>query len=153
MVTPLVTTLRDALHENIHVKSINIKELSDRIGISYSYLANSGNPNLEEFHFQLRHLIPLTLTTKNFSTLDYIEHACGRTAIVLPDVTSGDHVCLNQNLMEMVEHIGQISGALREALADNKITPTEARDMEGLLFDLVRHCMLFLAEVARSTVK
>jgi AraC-like DNA-binding protein len=153
MVTHLVTTLRDALHENIHVKSIPIKALADQLGMSYSYLANSANPNLEEFHFQLRHLIPLTLATRNFSTLDYIEHACGRTAIVLPKVETGEHVCLNQNLMEMVEHIGRISGLLREALADNKITTTEARDMEGLLFDLVRHCMMFLAEVARSAVK
>lgn len=149
----MITTLRDALHENIHSSSIKIKALSEQLGISYSYLANSANPNLEEFHFQLRHLIPITLATRNYSTLDYIEHACGRTAIILPKVTSGDHVCLNQNLMEMVEHIGRISGLLREALADNRITITEAKDMENLLFDLVRHCMLFLAEVARSTVK
>jgi len=39
----MITTLRDALHENIHNSGVPIKRLADDLGISYSYLANAGN--------------------------------------------------------------------------------------------------------------
>ena len=65
-----MTMLRDHLHDNIFNSGRPAKQIADEIGISYSYLASAGNPNLEEFHFQLKHLIPLTKATGCFDARD-----------------------------------------------------------------------------------
>jgi|GEM_PF-5174447 len=142
----MISTLKDALHENIHNSGVPLKQLADAIGISYSYIANAGNPNLDEFHFQLRHLIPLIRATNNFSALDHIEHACNRVAFSIPK-SSGSNVGLTNELMEMVHGLGELSRELQKALEDGKVNRMEAKDMEPLLFDLVKHCMRFLQAV------
>ena len=69
------TTLRDALHETVHNGGVPMKRLADQLGISYSYLANAANPNLDDFNFQLRHLMPLINATGSYAVLDHLENA------------------------------------------------------------------------------
>ena len=147
----MLTSLRDALHENIHDSGVPIKKLADDLGISYSYLANAGNPNLDEFHFQLRHLIPLMKATGNMTALDFLEHSMGRVAFRIPQA-EGEHLPVTTNLLQIIKHVGDLSGKIEEALADNQIQKHEAKDIEPLIFELIKHMvqlMTTLTEVAK----
>lgn len=147
----MIMTLRDALHANIHDSGVPLKRLHEDLGISYSYLANAGNPNLEDFHFQLRHLIPLMKATGNMAVLDYLDHSMGRVAFRVPEA-SGENLNVTQELMHIVTHVGELAGKVQEALEDMKIEKREAKDIEPLLFELSKHTMQMLralTEVAK----
>lgn len=147
----MMTTLQEALHENIHVDGFPLKQLADELGISYSYLANAGNPNLENFDFQLKRLLPLMKATGSVAVLDYFEHAMGRVAFRIPQA-GGEHLPITTNLLQIIKHVGDLSGKIETALADNRIEQREAKDIEPLIFELVKHMMVLmntLTEAAR----
>lgn len=146
----MMTSLRDALHQNIHESGVPIKRLADDLGISYSYLANAGNPNLEDFHFQLRHLVPLMKVTDNLAVLDYLEHCVGRVAFRVPEV-SGEHFEVTQELLHIVSHVGELSSKIVNALEDKKIERHEAKDIEPLLFELAKHSMQLMKSLTAVT--
>ena len=139
-------TLREALHANIHESGTPIKKLSDDIGISYSYLANAGNPNLEDFHFQLRHLVPLMKATGNMAVLDYLEHSMGRVAFRIPS-GSGETLAITSNLLQIVGHIGELAKRIEDTLEDNIVDQREAKGIEPLVFELIKHLMQLLTAV------
>jgi hypothetical protein len=149
----MITTLRDALHENIHNSGVPIKRLADDLGISYSYLANAGNPNLEGFDFQLRWLIPLTKMTGNFSALDYLEASLGRTAFRLPDPTKGDHVEINRQMLHIMKHIGDLGGEIEKALEDNKLDNREAKKIEPIITEVTKHLVQLAAALGMAVSK
>ncbi len=145
-------TLRDALHETVHNGGVPIKQLHERLGISYSYLANAANPNLEEFNFQLRHLMPLINATGNYAVLDYLENACGRVAFSLPEVGK-DNLEITQGLLELVGRMGDLSHEMRNILADGLIEEHEYRRVEPVFFDLLREIASLMASTAQAVRK
>jgi len=140
-------TLRDALHETVHNGGMPIKRLTDQLGVSYSYLANAANPNLEDFHFQLKHVMPLIKATGNFAVLDFLENACGRVAFVLPE-TSGDQADITAGLLEMGGKIGALFNEMNGILADGKIEAHEFKRVEPLFFELHRLAAQVMAATA-----
>jgi len=136
-----MTTLKDSLHENIHESNVPIKQLCDILGISYSYLANAGNPNLEDFNFQLRHLIPLTKATNCFATLDYIERALGRVAFVVPTIgadVSEVAAEVAAVTMEFSHLMREMSEALKDGAVQTYEWPDIARECEHLIKKVCR---------------
>jgi len=145
----MLTTLKDSLHHVIHNSGVPTKKLADDLGISYSYLANAGNPNLEDFQFQLRHLVPLMKATGNMAVLDYLEHSMGRVAFRVP--TPGEeHLPITSELMCIVSHVGELATKIQGALEDRKIDRREAKDIEPILFEMTRHCMQLLRAVTEA---
>jgi len=143
-----MTTLKDTLHENIHESGVPIKQLCDILGISYSYLANAGNPNLEDFNFQLKHLIPLTKATDCFATLDYIERALGRVAFVVPVI--GANVSeVTAELAAVTREFSHLMKELSAALADGRVQsqewPSIALECDHLISRVAR-----LSEAAKN---
>ena len=118
-----MTTLRDSLHNNIFNSGRPVKQIADELGISYSYLASAGNPNLEEFHFQLRHLIPLTNATRNFETLDFIEKVLGRVAFTVPNMETTSQVV--EETARIVREAGHLLTELSHALEDGRVQSHE----------------------------
>jgi hypothetical protein len=142
-------TLRDALHDNIFNSGRPAKQIADELGISYSYLASAGNPNLEEFHFQLRHLIPLTKATGNYDTLDYIERTLGRVAFSVPAVGLVSEVAAET--ANIVREAGHLLTEMGKALEDGRIQSHEwpgiARECEHVISAVCR-----LREAAKREV-
>ena len=145
-------TLRDALHETVHNGGVPIKQLHERLGISYSYLASAANPNLEEFNFQLRHLMPLINATGNYAVLDYLENACGRVAFALPD-TMANCVEITSGLLELISKIGMLSSEINSILADGKVEDHEYKRVEPLYFELLRVVAQLMASTAKAVTK
>lgn len=145
------TTLKDALHDNVHHSNIPMKRLADELGISYSYLANAVNPACEDHHFQLRHLIPTTLRTGRFDALDFIEFACGRVAFKLPVATG--NIQITSNLLHIIKHIGELSGRIEEALSDGKIQAHEAKGVEPLIIELTSLLVQLAALISGAVEK
>jgi len=85
----MIQTFKGALHEVVFNSAVPAKQLADKIGKGYTYLANAANESQEESHLRGRDIIPLTLATGNYSLLDFMEAACGRIAVRLPDVGTG----------------------------------------------------------------
>lgn len=146
------TNLRDALHESVHNGGVPMKRLSDQLGISYSYLANAANPNLEDFNFQLRHLMPLINATGSYAVLDHIENACGRVAFCLPEAGK-DHLEITQGLLELVGRMGDLSHKMREILADGQIDEHEYKRVEPVFFGLLQEIAGLMATTAKAARK
>jgi hypothetical protein len=140
------STLKDSLYEVVHNPTKPIKVLADELGISYSYLANAANPNLEDFNFQLRHLIPLIKSTGNFAVLDFIENALGRVALSLPkaDPTVPE---IHSSLFRSIESFGVLAKHAAAAVDDGKITRKEFVQLDRDGFDLIKRVVLFLHNV------
>lgn len=136
-----MNTLRDALHDNIFNSGRPPKQIADDLGISYSYLASAGNPNLEEFHFQLKHLIPLTKATDKYDTLDYIERALGRVAFVVPSV-KGDISEVAAEVSAVTQEFSHLMREMSEALRDGQVQSYEWPD-------IARECEHLITRVAR----
>lgn len=135
-----MTTLRDSLHDTIFNSGRPAKQIADELGISYSYLASAGNPNLEEFHFQLRHLIPLTKSTRNFEVIDHIERTLGRVAFTVPNLTSTTEV--TAETANIVREAGHLLTEMAQALADGRVQsqewPAIARECEHVITAVCR---------------
>lgn len=136
-----MNTLRDALHDNIFNSGRPAKQIADELGISYSYLASAGNPNLEDFHFQLRHLIPLTKATGNYDALDYIERTLGRVAFSVP-VIQEDISQVVAEISAMTLEFSHLMKEMSEALKDGAVHACElpyiARECEHLISRVCR---------------
>ena len=146
------TTLRDALHESVHNGGVPMKRLADQLGISYSYLANAANPNLDDFNFQLRHLMPLINATGNYAVLDHLENACGRVAFCLPQAGK-DHLEITQGLLELVGRMGDLSHKMREILADGQVDGHEYKLVEPVFFGLLQEIAGLMASTAQAVRK
>jgi regulator of replication initiation timing len=136
-----MNTLRDSLHDNIFNCGRPAKQIADEIGISYSYLASAGNPNLEEFHFQLKHLIPLSKSSNCFDTLDYIEKALGRVAFTVPSI-GPDVSAVATEVAAVTLEFSHLMKELSEALADGVVEsqewPSLARECDHLINKVCR---------------
>ncbi|WP_305043875.1 phage regulatory CII family protein [Geoalkalibacter sp.] len=77
-------TYNEAVYAVVHGSGVPIKQLAARAGIAESTLYNCANPNMEEPALARKHIIPLTLATRNFEILDFFEEQCGRVAYELP---------------------------------------------------------------------
>lgn len=146
------TTLRDALHETVHNGGVPMKRLADQLGISYSYLANAANPNLDDFNFQLRHLMPLINATGSYAVLDHLENACGRVAFCLPQAGK-DHLEITQGLLELVGRMGDLSHKMREILADSQVDGHEYKLVEPVFFGLLQEIAGLMASTAQAVRK
>jgi len=146
------STLRDALYETVHNGGVPMKRLSDQLGISYSYLANAANPNLDDFNFQLRHLMPLINATGNFAVLDHLENACGRVAFCLPKAGK-DHLEITQGLLDLMGRFGDLSHEMRKILADGQIDDHEYKRVEPVFFGLLQEIAGLMATTAKAARK
>jgi hypothetical protein len=136
-----MNTLKDSLHENIHESGIPIKQLCDILGISYSYLANAGNPNMDDFHFQLKHLIPLTKATNCFAALDYIERALGRVAFSVPSIgvdVSAVAAEVAAVTLEFSHLMKELSTALSNGAVESHEWPSLAKECDHLITRVCR---------------
>ena len=143
------TTLRDTLHTTVHGCGVPLKRLHEDLGISYSYLANAANPNLEDFNFQLKHLMPLIKATGRCDVLDYLENACGRVAFVLP-APGRDHLEINQGMLELFGRLGDLSHQMRDILQDGQVDEHEFKRVEPLFFQLLRDVAGLMSATAQA---
>ncbi len=147
------TSLREALYDMVHRSKGPAKAQAEELGISYSYLCNAANPNLEGegFDYQLRLLIPHTRITHNFAALNFIEQSLGRVAIHLPKATpsTGDLV---KEFSRTTSEFSDIAHEIGEALQDNRITESEYRRLEKESWELIRQTILLLEKVKEAAV-
>ena len=116
-------TFKSALHDNVFGGKVPAKALADKIGKSYTYLANAANESQEESHFQARDVIPLTLGSGSFALLDFIERSCGRVAFVVPYIGGSTSKVVNETsniTAEFSDLMRELSVALDERGEDGQ---------------------------------
>lgn len=145
----MIRTLKEALHDQIHSSGVPLKIQAEEIGVSYSYLANSANPDLDEFRLALRYLAPLCRVTGRFDALDHIENSLNRVAFSIPTKTPTNK-SLHTDLAACFKEFGEFGQTAAQALADNHITRCEAKEIEKELIDLVSQAMGFLRSVQEA---
>ena len=144
----MIATLKEALHQVISNSPIPPKALAEELGIVYYYLMSSVNPELPEFRFQARNLIPLTRLTGDFTAIDHIENSLGRVAFELPAAGAGIEET-QAKLLETINRFGLLVTNASEALKDGKVDSWEAKTMERDAFELIRETLRFLDSVQR----
>jgi len=140
----------EAVYEVVHNSGIPIKQLAAQLGIASATLYNCANPNMDEPALARKHIIPLTLATRNFAILDYFEHTCGRIAYELPrvDASFGEVAGEVSNITrEFGEVLERIAAALQN---DGRIDRTELAAIRQECLDLHRALERLLAVAARD---
>lgn len=145
-------TLKEALHDSIMKSGVPIRKLHVQLGISYGYLANAANPCLDNFHFQLRHLIPLINATGDFTVLDYLEQECGRVAFALPTSSRGDTE-ITKGLLDLVRKMGALVGQMQVVLEDGLVENREFKKVEPMFFDLIKELVQVMSNTAQAVSK
>ncbi len=140
--------LREALHDVVFNSGMKPKELSDRLGISYSYLMNAVHPAFPKFQFQLRHLVPITRETGNFTAVDHIELCLGRVCFPIPRVTSADEVRVE--LMKALSDFWVLVSLGAVALKNGEMALDHAALIHGQCIHLVRQLLAFSAAVKEA---
>ena len=137
------STLREALADLVHRSDLKAGAQAEFLGISYSYLCNAANPNLDGqgFDYQLRLLIPHTTLTSNFSVLDFLEQAVGRVAFAPPADRRRLPADLRQGLLLITKELGEAVAALERGLKDGKLSAGEVAMCRKELFDVCTAAM------------
>lgn len=141
-------TLKDVLNRVVHENRLSPRQLAEELGMSYSMLTNAANPDLEEFRFAARHLIPITRATKDFRLFDFMEAAVGRVAFSLPELpTMIDNLpCL---VADNVREFGDVLTAIGSALENGRIGEIEIKKIEVEILEQVRTAMALLEAAKR----
>ena len=137
-------TLKDVLYRVVHENPrFTPRQLAEEMGMSYSMLCNSANPDLEEFKFQARNIIPITRATNDCRLVDYIEASVGRVAFLLPEIP--DKLAgVDRLIAENVQLFGNALADIGAALQDGKIDNVEMKRIEVDLLQQVRTAMALL---------
>ncbi len=143
----MVTTFKAALHENVFDSGIPAKVLADKIGKSYTYLANAASDTQEDSHFQAKDIIPLTLASGSTVLLDFLEHSVGRVAFNLPKVDGKEKVSFGDNVLVTLEHLGGLSREYRKAKSDGFISAQEKKKLEQIQYAILQQVMTLLDEL------
>ncbi len=144
----MISTLKDAIHAILENSPIPTRQLAEELGVSYGYLMNFGNSEQPDFKMQARLLIPLTRITGDFSAVDFIEHSLGRTALKLPPENKNLSIKeVQTELLDAVGVFGELVSNATAALSDNKITNTEAADLERRGYRLISEILEFLQAI------
>ncbi|MCK5680738.1 phage regulatory CII family protein [bacterium] len=142
----MIATLKEAIHQLISDSKIPARTLAEEMGISYSYLMNAANPEISELKLAARLLIPLTRITGDFSAIDFIENSLGRTALPLPK-GKAEVSEIKTKLFDSVGCFGALVKNATDALAGNKISAWEARELEQSGYELISKTLEFLQAV------
>lgn len=136
-------TLRAALADVVHRSELKAAAQAEALGISYSYLCNAANPNLDGqgFDYQLRLLIPHVKLTGNYAVLDFLERAVGRVALALPADPHHTPSDLRQGMLAVTRELGESVAALERALKDGKLSSSEVLHCRKELFDVCTAAM------------
>ena len=134
-------TLKDVLYRVVHENQhFTPRQLAEELGMSYSMLCNSANPDLPEFKLQARNIIPITRATNDFRLVDYIEAAVGRVAFALPEIPkklSAIDTLIASNVQQFGNALADIGAALQDGEVDN----FEMKQIETSLHAQVRTAM------------
>jgi len=111
---------------------------------------NAANPNLPEFRFQARHLIPLTRLTGNFAAIDHIENSLGRVAFSIPKTNDSDTKTIQDDLLETISDFGKLVQDTSETLLPGHIRADEVKRLEGDAFQLMRDLAHFIDDLKKT---
>lgn len=138
-------SFREALYETIHNAGKPAREIAAEIGLSYSQLCNSCNPNLP-FKFSSRHLIPLMHHAGPEIILRYITHEFNYSLIKIPE-KAPKHIFTDSL------HVSDGWGVLGKILHSYFVSDISSR--AKILNTIIQQCDFLLDSVAqlRATTK
>lgn len=127
-------TLKEALYNTIHHHpTLSVEAIAEELGMAASYLYRSATPdpdtdgpNASGVRFPAKQLVPLIRVTSDYQTLDYMERALGRVAVVIP---SPDNTDLSKELcrcaLKAGAEFGQLMQAVEGAMDDGVVSEAE----------------------------
>lgn len=92
--------LISVLYETVRSAEKTVEELADEIGISSNYLYRSTTPGDSGVNFPIKNLVPLMISTKNFSILFHLAHRCGFLIIKPPDIKNSKPTKINSRFQK-----------------------------------------------------
>ncbi len=144
-------TLKDVLHRVVYeCKTYSARQLAEGIGCSYSMLCNAANPELDEFRFAARHILPLTNLTQDHRLLNFMEHSCGRVAFSLPQLREGGKERIDALIAENASLFGESLKHVGDAMQRGRVDEIELKRIELALTDQVRTAMALLQALKRN---
>ncbi len=149
----MIQTFKGALHDLLHLSRLPAKQIADRAGKNYTRLSNCANDNQDGEHLYGKDIALLTNISENDVLIEHLSAACGGVFLRLPKLDQSEDVELNQHIIEMVQHLGDLSRSLQEAMLDKNISRTEGKTLEGITNELVQHCVSFAVEVGRKVTR
>lgn len=155
-----MSTLKDCLYKTVHRNQKPLKLIAEEISMSENYLTRSALPDPEESEtgsgcrFPLKKLVPLILSTGDFSILDHIERSVGRVAITVPPAPANDSLQDVYRLsMRSCKEFGELMAGLDAGMADGRLTEKEISRLQEDGYEAVQAIMSLLKGIEKRHAK
>ena len=130
------TTLREAIYQMVHHSKIPAKAQADFLGVHESLLYNAGNPNIEEFRYSSRLVVPHTSCTQNLALIRYFNEQVGIVGFRIPSGIPQPND-LRQGVLKITKELGEAADSLEKGLKDSELTEAERARVRKELLDLM----------------
>jgi len=140
-----IDPLKQAVYDVVKGFKGGVTGLAKRLGTNAGTLQNKVNRNNEHLYVHVSELRQITLITQDFRALDQLNIDCGRISVPLPESAFPADMDLLTAAAEWQSDVGKTSQALRDVVADGKVTGDELRRMRE---EIIRDFQWGLAMVA-----
>lgn len=101
-----------------------VPELAEKLLVKPGTMYNKLNPEFEHNHLYLHEAIYITKLADDHRILEAWAHSCGYALVRVPQSVACDED-LSDQLLKLMETVGQTGGEIHTARADGVITPSE----------------------------
>lgn len=120
-------TFGEVLYHQVHHTGADTTIIAERLSVRRGYLCDSCNPDREEVQFQARLLVPLMVATGDISVLEWMAAQVGCVVTRAIDVAAPSDP--NRELLDIIDRLGLLAAADRDALADGVRDPQEIEQL------------------------
>lgn len=145
--------LEIAIHDTVsefrcpRTRSRGAVGLAPHLGMQPGTLSNKANPSMETHKLALTEAVPLQLAANDFRILHAFAADLGHCAWPLPDASQASDMAVLDAYAEVHARAGEKCRAIRDALADNRITRAELQEIRALFDQEVRAGLELIARL------
>ena len=136
-------TFGEALYHQVHHSVQDARTLAESVGVRAGYLLDAANPDRDEVQFQARLLVPLMRATDDTTLLEWMAAQVGCLVVRAAAVDAVSDP--SQELLEIIDRIGALAAAERDAMADGVRDPQEIERLRIRAHDVAKEVAHFVA--------
>lgn len=116
---------------------MDAKEIAERTGISYGYLLNACNPNLDTHNLQAKHLLVLMTVTGNDAPLRFMCRMMGGYWVPPAKYCKKQAPHVRQAFVRVMKEVAKDAELIERVLSDGKVSQKESHRAAAKIDDTI----------------